>query len=234
MTTGLRFSSEQRAGGPRAAPAGFFLPVADVMPLSTIDFPGQLAAVIFTQGCPWRCSYCYNSHLQAWRAPRRWRWAEVEDLLQCRRGLLQAVVFSGGEPAAHTGLAPALRRVRALGYLTGLHTAGAYPERLAALLPLLDWVGLDIKAPLDERYAALTGDAHAADKAARSLALVCAARVPLQVRTTLPDNAAGRALYEEISAQLRTRGAPAPVWQRLVSPSCAGASSGCGQSTAEP
>jgi len=77
-----------------------------------------------------------------------------------------------------------MRRVRDLGFGVGLHTGGAYPRRLAAVLPLVDWVGLDIKAPAD-LYAAITGVASSAGMALRSLRVALDAGVPLQVRTTV-------------------------------------------------
>jgi len=116
-------------------------------PLTTIDFPGRLAAVLFLQGCPWRCSYCHNPHLLPARAGTGVEWTSVLDFLQRRRGLLDGVVFSGGEPTLQSSLDDAIAQVRALGYHAALHTGGMYPDRLRPLLPRLDWVGLDIKAP---------------------------------------------------------------------------------------
>jgi pyruvate formate lyase activating enzyme len=103
--------------------------------------------------------------------------------LQRRRGLLDAVVFSGGEPTLQAALPVVLAEVRTLGFKTGLHTAGPYPERLARALPHLDWVGFDIKA-LAEDYAAVTGVPGSGDRAWSSLALLISAGIPLEVRTT--------------------------------------------------
>lgn len=82
-------------------------------------------------------------------------WLDVEELLVRRRGLLDGVVFTGGEALRQAAIVPAMERVRELGLSVGLHTAGAYPHRLAEVLELVDWVGLDIKAePGDYREAA--------------------------------------------------------------------------------
>jgi pyruvate formate lyase activating enzyme len=110
-------------------------------------------------------------------------WSEVLDLLRTRRGLLDAVVFSGGEPTAQSALADAMVEVRALGFKVGLHTGGPYPERLRTLLPLIDWVGLDIKA-LPDDYPQVTGVPGSGEAAWQSLRLLLESGVALEVRTT--------------------------------------------------
>lgn len=151
--------------------------------MTTLDYPGELAAVVFCQGCPWRCRYCHNVHLLPAHTPGQVPWSEVRRFLVSRRGLLDAVVFSGGEPTLQSALREAMREVRALGFKVGLHTSGAYPTRLKRLLPLLDWVGLDIKA-LPADYQAITGVPGSGDNAWTSLRLLLDAGLPLQVRTT--------------------------------------------------
>jgi len=159
------------------------LAVGGLVPFTTIDFPGRLAAVVFCQGCPWRCTYCHNPHLLP-RGPGARPWPDVLTWLETRRGLLDGVVFSGGEPLLQRGLPAALADARALGFATALHTAGAYPERLAAALPLLDWVGFDVKAPFAE-YAPVVGrDGGPAARAA--LALLLASGVAHEIRCTVP------------------------------------------------
>ncbi len=160
------------------------LQVGGLTPLTSIDYPGELAAVVFCQGCPWRCGYCHNPDLLAPRGHHPLPWPQVMDFLRRRQGLLDAVVFSGGEPTLQRGLGEAMDEVRSLGFRIGLHTAGIYPRRLTALLPRLDWVGLDIKA-LPEDYPALTGAPDAGARAWRSLHLLLASGIPLEVRTTL-------------------------------------------------
>ena len=160
------------------------LSVGGLTPLTSLDYPGELAAVIFCQGCPWRCGYCHNPDLLPSRGPHPVAWGHVMDFLRRRQGLLDAVVFSGGEPTRQRALGAAIDEVRSLGFRIGLHTAGIYPRRLAALLPWLDWVGLDIKA-LPADYPALTGAPASGVRAWLSLRLLLASGVPLEVRTTL-------------------------------------------------
>jgi pyruvate formate lyase activating enzyme len=163
------------------------LRVGGFTPLSLSDWPGQLAAVVFCQGCLWRCGYCHNPHLIPPRAAASLEWRDVLAFLERRRGLLDAVVFSGGEPLLQAGIGRALAAVKALGFKLGLHTAGAYPRRLAALLPSLDWVAMDIKAPFAS-YAATTGVAGSGAPALESARLILASGVAYEFRTTVhPD-----------------------------------------------
>lgn len=161
------------------------VPVGSMTPLSTVDWPGQLAAVVFLRGCAWRCQYCHNQDLQQ-RAGFTHRWLEIVAFLGSRRGLLDGVVFSGGEPTMHPGLAEAMAEVRAMGFATALHTGGDRPEQLDALLSagLVDWVGFDVKAPRSD-YDALTGSTGSGERAFRSLRTLVSSGVPYELRTTV-------------------------------------------------
>ncbi|HEY8710991.1 MAG TPA: anaerobic ribonucleoside-triphosphate reductase activating protein, partial [Burkholderiaceae bacterium] len=176
------------ASAARDSVAARALSVGGLTPFTTIDYPGQLAAVVFVQGCPWRCVYCHNPHLQRRdaTAPTALQWEDVRRWLERRTGLIDAVVFSGGEPTRDPALPEAMAQARALGFRIGLHTAGLYPQRLQQVLPLADWVGLDVKAPLadDDRYARITGVRGSAAPVRRSLAAVRASGVDFECRTT--------------------------------------------------
>lgn len=160
------------------------LNIGGLTPFTTIDYPGKLAAVLFCQGCPWRCGYCHNQHLLPFKKQVVIVWQDLLQLLEQRRGLLDAVVFSGGEPTMQPSLPVALEEVRGMGFLTGLHTGGAYPDRLAACLPHLDWVGMDLKATF-ELYDEITGVAGSGNAAEQSALLLRQSGVSHQFRTTL-------------------------------------------------
>ncbi|OGP12919.1 MAG: anaerobic ribonucleoside-triphosphate reductase activating protein [Deltaproteobacteria bacterium GWA2_54_12] len=160
------------------------LKVGGLTPCTTIDYPGELAAVVFCQGCPWRCRYCHNRHLLEAGTPGAIGWDEVMRFLGRRRGLLDAVVFSGGEPTMQPGLADAILMVREMGFKVGLHTAGPYPDRLSDCLPWLDWVGMDIKAPFEE-YERITGIPGSAAASRVSAELLRRSGIQHQFRTTL-------------------------------------------------
>lgn len=181
------------------------LRVGGLTPLTTIDYPGELAAVVFCQGCPWRCDYCHNEHLWAPHGDNEVPWVDVLAFLARRRSLLDAVVFSGGEPTLQSALADAIAEVRSLGFRVGLHTAGPYPQRLARVLPLVDWVGLDIKADRDD-YPELTGLPRSGEQAWRSLELLLASGVPHEVRVTVDDRHLPAERLDDLLGRLRTAG----------------------------
>ncbi len=161
------------------------VPVGGMTPLSTVDWPDRLAAVVFLRGCPWRCSYCHNPDLQRVPGPSH-PWEEILDFLASRKGLLDGVVFSGGEPLLHPGLSEALHQARDLGFDTALHTGGHHPDRLASLLRqgLVDWVGFDVKAPRAD-YDGLTGVAGSGERAFRSMRILVSSGIPYELRTTV-------------------------------------------------
>ena len=147
------------------------LRVGGLTRLSACDYPGKLTAVIYCQGCAWRCGCCHNPELQPARGAREIPWRDVVAFLEKRTGLLDAVVFSGGEPTQQPGLAAAMREVKAMGFLVGLHTAGIVPRRLAEVLPLADWVAMDAKAPFagHSRVTRVRGSGHCARLSAELL-----------------------------------------------------------------
>lgn len=152
--------SARRPGAPSAASktesSADSLAIAGLVPLSTVDWPGKLAAAVFLQGCPLACPYCQNEAILDPKVPGAVPWSQVEALLARRAGLLDGVVLTGGEALRQAGVVDAARRVREMGFGVGLHTAGAYPRALAKILPHTDWVGIDVKAMPDD-YAAATG-----------------------------------------------------------------------------
>ncbi|MBE6449204.1 MAG: anaerobic ribonucleoside-triphosphate reductase activating protein [Alphaproteobacteria bacterium] len=160
--------------------------IGGFLPFTTIDFPGKLSAVIFTQGCPLRCPYCHNPELQNPSNETHVSWQEILSFLKSRQKLLDGIVFSGGEPLLQTDIEEAVRQVKELGFAVGLHTSGAFPDRLERILHFVDWVGLDIKSAFN-KYTQASGTADAFDmasKASKALDLILNAGVALEVRTT--------------------------------------------------
>jgi pyruvate formate lyase activating enzyme len=195
------------------------LRVGGFVAFSTVDFPGRLAAVVFCQGCPWRCRYCHNTHLQPFDGGTM-DWPRIEAFLETRRGLLDAVVFSGGEPTAQLELLDAMRAARRLGFKVGLHTAGIYPGRLRRALDYADWVGLDIKAPF-ERYAATTGCRVSGRSAEDALRIVLLSGVDYDLRTTVHPSLLDEDAKNQIRRNLDRLGARPTRWQEFRAAGCA-------------
>lgn len=207
-------SASMTEAGERRAPSGGpadALVIAGLVPMSTVDWPDHLTATVFTQGCPWSCLYCHNHALIPTRVPGLVAWQEVRDLLRRRRGLLDGVVFTGGEALRQDGLADAAREVVDAGFQVGLHTAGCYPRRLADLVAsgLLAWVGLDVKA-LPEHYPAVVGRPASGEKAWESLRVLLAAQEAggpgFEVRTTVVPGDVTAADAVEVARRCREAG----------------------------
>ena len=160
------------------------LRVGGMVPLTTIDYPGQLACVLFCQGCAWRCRYCHNPQLIPPRGTEEVDWRRVLAFLQRRQNLLDAVVFSGGEPTLQDALPDAMDEVRALGFRIGLHSAGIKPAAFAKVLAGADWVGFDVKA-LPEDCQAITRVEGSGTANWRSLEHLLASGVDYECRTTV-------------------------------------------------
>ena len=158
--------------------------VGGVEKFSAVDFPGHLSAVVFMQGCPWKCPFCHNASIRKIGQETDFSWEMFFEFLKSRVGKLDAVTFSGGEPLVQDCLADTIKEVKALGFAIGLHTGGYRPEHLEKVLPLVDWVGLDIKAPfMADRYKTIVGVDHLA-RVLKSLDLLLASGVDFECRTT--------------------------------------------------
>lgn len=155
--------------------------------MSLVDYPGKPAAVVFAQGCNFRCPYCYNKELvipSCFQRPIEQE--EVISFLVKRKGLLKGVVISGGEPTLQNDLLDFIRSVKQLGYSVKLDTNGSRPDVLQKAIDqsLLDFIAMDIKAPL-ESYEKLAGVSVDTDLIEKSITLIKNSGIKHQFRTTL-------------------------------------------------
>ncbi|MBN1403688.1 MAG: anaerobic ribonucleoside-triphosphate reductase activating protein [Opitutales bacterium] len=160
--------------------------IGGIQKTSLIDFPGRVAAVLFTQGCNMRCPYCHNPSLvlaKQFEEPVDEK--ELFDYLERRRGKLDGVVISGGEPSVHRDLPDFIRRIRAMGYKIKLDTNGSNPFVLKYLLEgrLLDFVAMDLKGAPDcyEKYC---GAAIPTESINASIHMLMSGEVDYEFRTT--------------------------------------------------
>lgn len=189
--------------------------VGGVEKFSIVDFPNKIATVVFMQGCPWRCPFCHNVSLQKIGAETDFSWPKFIEFLEHRQGILDAVVFSGGEPLVQANLAFAMKEVQDLGYKIGLHTGGYRPEALAKVLPLVDWVGFDFKTvPNTEKYAHAIGGAKHLEQVLESLDLLLKSSIPFECRTTCDPRVLSVADIYELADFLKEKGVKEYYLQR--------------------
>jgi pyruvate formate lyase activating enzyme len=196
------------------------IPVAGITPFTTIDFPGRLAGVFYLQGCPWRCRYCYNSEF--WPLPPAGTRVSVDKILQFlndRKGHLDGIVFSGGEPTIHEHLPVWMKAVKDRGFEIGLHTGGMFPLRLEKILPLCSWVGLDIKAPFD-LYEKVTKVSGSGESVRRSVELVLASGVEYECRTTVHPALLSESELLDLARELAAKGCKKYVLQMFHPDHC--------------
>ncbi len=164
------------------------LKIGGFQPFTLTDYPGHLAAVVFTQGCNFRCPYCHNAALLPVVVPqeRLMPQERVFAFLKKRQGQLDGLVVTGGEPTLQTGLPAFLKSVKSMGYRVKLDTNGSRPWVLASLIEegLVDFIAMDVKAPL-ERYEKLAGVTVSTRDLEESIALIAWSRLPHQFRTTV-------------------------------------------------
>lgn len=169
---------------------------------SLIDYPGKISAIIFTQGCNFKCPYCHNSELISMH-PRPWRERVgvrgVLDFLKSRIGKLDGVVITGGEPTIQKDLPEFIQKIKDIGFSVKLDTNGTNPEMLKKLIDenLVDYIAMDIKAPI-EKYSQIAHTNANTDDILKSIELLKNSNIDYEFRTTvvksqlLPEN------FEEI------------------------------------
>ncbi|MBQ6947119.1 MAG: anaerobic ribonucleoside-triphosphate reductase activating protein [Clostridia bacterium] len=154
--------------------------------MTLLDFPGKVACTVFTGGCNFRCPFCHNASLVTHIDGAPIAEEEILSYLNKRKGLLDGVCVTGGEPLLQGDIASFLRRIKEMGYLVKLDTNGAFPDRLRALLEagLVDYVAMDIKNS-KEKYAVTAGVPVDLAAIERSVELLKEGRVDYEFRTTL-------------------------------------------------
>lgn len=173
--------------------------------VTLLDFPGRVACTVFTGGCDLRCPFCHNSQLVLQPNHSPIDEAEVFDLLRRRRGVLEGVALTGGEPLLQPDLESFLSRVRELGYAVKLDTNGTHPERLARIIGegLVDYVAMDIKNS-PEKYPETVGiPGFDVSPVRASAALLLEGKVDYEFRTTVVAELHDEAGFEGIGGLIR-------------------------------
>ena len=161
--------------------------IGGLQKVSLIDYPGLISAIIFLQGCNFKCSYCHNPELVDSKLFQPCiKEKEVLDFLNMRRGKLDAVVITGGEPTIHDGLALFIKQIKKMGFAVKLDTNGSQPQVIKNLLDekLLDLIAMDIKAPL-EKYKDIVKTQVNPDSIKESIRLILKSKISYEFRTTV-------------------------------------------------
>lgn len=162
--------------------------IAGLQKMTLLDFPGKVACTVFLGGCNFRCPFCHNSELIPGGEPIMTQ-EELLAFLEKRKGLLDGVCITGGEPTLHPDLPQLLEAIKGMGYAVKLDTNGYRPEVLKALLDaqLADYVAMDVKSD-PEGYAQVAGvPGLALSKIEESLKILLSDRVDYELRTTLVE-----------------------------------------------
>ena len=157
-----------------------------IQKLTLLDYPGRCACTVFLAGCNLRCPFCHNASLVMGQAPRAMTEAEFFAFLNKRKGLLDGVCVTGGEPTLRKDLPEFMGRIKEMGLLVKLDTNGSNPEMLRQLVDgkLVDYVAMDIKNCPD-RYAETCGGPDILPQVRESLAILKENHVDYELRTTL-------------------------------------------------
>lgn len=156
--------------------------------LSLIDYPGKIAATVFTQGCNFRCPFCHNANLVLPSCfDKAIQEEDILNFLKKRVGKLQGIVISGGEPTLQIDLPDFTRKIKAIGYSVKLDTNGSRPKVLQQLIEekLVNFIAMDIKSPID-RYQEIVGVNVNPDHIRKSINIIRNSGLDYQFRTTFP------------------------------------------------
>ena len=174
---------------------------------SLLDWDGMVAAVIYLPGCNLRCPFCHNRELvlesgSMDEVPREL----IEEYLRENVDFLDGVVVSGGEPTIHPDLPELLRWLRSLGTKIKLDTNGTNPEMLKDVIRagLVDYVAMDLKAPLDETYSELVGCDAPLEQIKRSIEILMTSGIDYEFRTTMVPTYLSPEDYERMAAYVGT------------------------------
>lgn len=161
--------------------------IAALQRVTLIDYPGKIGATVFTQGCNFRCPYCHNPELVD---PARYEpiisEKEVLSFLDKRRGKLDAVTVTGGEPSIHRSLGRFLETLREMGYLIKIDTNGSNPDVVEKIISrkLVDYLAMDVKGPLD-KYGEIASVKIDTSKIRRSIEIITSSGIEHEFRTTI-------------------------------------------------
>lgn len=162
--------------------------IAGLQKLTLLDYPGKLACTVFFGGCNFRCPFCHNWELLDGDFQPEMDENALISFLESRKGMLDGVCISGGEPLMSERIVPLIEKIHAMGFSVKIDTNGSYPDRLKRLIDekLIDYVAMDIKNS-PEKYPETTGGFANMEKIGRSIDLLIHGNTSYEFRTTVVD-----------------------------------------------
>ena len=158
--------------------------IGGIQKTSLLDYPDIISAIIWTVGCNFRCPFCYNKDI-VFGNVQLISENEVISFLEKRKGMLEGLVITGGEPLMHKDISDFCEKVKKMSYLIKIDTNGMYPEKLKDLIykKLVDYVAMDIKAP-KKKYEKLTNVKVSIKKIEESIKILKNSNIDYEFRTT--------------------------------------------------
>jgi pyruvate formate lyase activating enzyme len=183
--------------------------IGGLQKFTALDYPGKLAATVFTVGCNFRCPFCHNGEIVSMEpknAPELVGEKEVLDFLRSRQSELDGVCITGGEPTLQKDLAEFIRKVKSLGFMVKLDTNGANFAVVEDLLAqdLVDHFAIDIKTAF-HKYGLVAAPQDGAENTLRSVELIVKNNIPLELRTTVAPGIVTLEDFDDIIRVLRER-----------------------------
>ena len=171
--------------------------------MTMLDFPGKVACTVFTYGCNFRCPFCHNATLVIDEA-NLFSEDEILSYLNKRKGILDGVCITGGEPLLQSDIFEFLEKVRKTGLMIKLDTNGSYPERLKEVIDrgLIDYVAMDIKTS-KENYSKVAGTNVKIEDIEKSVRILLENKVDYEFRTTVVKELHTKADFEKISMWIK-------------------------------
>lgn len=194
--------------------------IGGIQKTTLVDFPGKVAAIVFTQGCNFRCGYCHNpsliSRCHSELVSESFTIEDFFSFLQSRIGKLDGVVITGGEPTLQSGLYDFIKEIKQMGFAVKLDTNGTNPEIVEQLINdnLINYIAMDIKAPL-QKYDLITIAKVNKDNILKTIELIKNSKIDYEFRTTVIKSQLSPDDFEKIGQMIK--GAKRYYLQKFVS-----------------
>lgn len=169
-----------------------------------IDYPGKVACMVYTIGCNFRCPYCHNPELVDETVETMIPESDVLEFLSSRKGMLDGIVITGGEPTMHDDLPTFMREVKDLGFLVKLDSNGTRPDMIKEAIEdgIVDYIAMDIKSPMSS-YSRTVARPVDVEAIRRSIDIIKSSKIPYEFRTTVIKSLISPDDFHEIGMEIQ-------------------------------